>query len=98
MGPHHFTITFQVMDMHSAYNCLFGRPWIYAANIVTSTLHQKLKFLFEDKLIIVCGEENSIISELSTFKYVETDEGITEITFQGLDFEEVSFASANQSQ
>lgn len=32
------------------------------------------------------------------FKYVEIEEGITEVPFQGLDFEEVSSTSANQSQ
>lgn len=61
-------------------------------------MHQKLKFLFEDKIVIICGEEDFIISELSSFKYVETKEGITEVPIQSLDFEEVIFASANQSQ
>lgn len=59
-------------------------------------MHQKLKFLFEDKLVIVCSEENSIISELSSLRCVETKEVIVEVSFQGLDFEEVSSASANQ--
>lgn len=58
----------------------------------------KLKFLFKDKLVIICGEEDSIISELSSFRYVEIEEGIVEVPFQGLDFEEVSSASTNQSQ
>ena len=44
IGPHMFYITFQVMDIESAYTCLLGRPWIHATGAVTSTLHQKLKF------------------------------------------------------
>lgn len=82
----------------SAYNFLLGRPWIHAVDAVTFVLHQKLKFLFEDKLLIVCGEEDFIISELSSFRYVETEEGIAEVPFQGLDFEKISSASVNQSQ
>lgn len=98
VGPHQFPVTFQVMDIHPAYICLLGRPWFHEADAINSTLHQKLKFLFKDKLVIVCGEDDSIIGGLSSFRYVETEEGINEVPFQGLDFEEVSFASANQSQ
>lgn len=98
MGFHQFTIMFQVMDIHPAYSCPLGRPWIHAVGAVTSTLHQKLMYLFEDKLVIVCSEKDSIISEISSFRYMETEEGIIEVPFQGLDFEEVSTASANPSQ
>lgn len=98
VGPHQFTITFQVMDINPAYSCLLRRPWIHATGTVTSSLHQKLKFLVEDKLVIVFGDEDSIISELSSFIYVDTKEGIAEVPLQGLDFEEVSTAFANPNQ
>ncbi|KAI5408849.1 hypothetical protein KIW84_054612 [Lathyrus oleraceus] len=45
IGLSDFQITFQVMDIHPDYSCLLGRPWIQEAGAVTSTLHQKLKFL-----------------------------------------------------
>src|ERR1051325_3749090 len=51
IGPHTFQITFQVMDVPAAYSCLLGRPWIYEAGAVTSTLHQKLKFTVNGKLV-----------------------------------------------
>lgn len=86
------------MDIHPTYSCLLENPWIHAAGAVTSIIHQKFKFLFEDNLVIVYGEKESIISELSSFRYVETEEGMVEVRFQGLDFEELSFASSNQSQ
>lgn len=72
VGLHQFTITFQVMDINSAYSCLLGRPWIHVAGEVTSTLHQRLKFMSDDKLVIVYGEEDLLVSELSSFRYVET--------------------------
>lgn len=86
------------MDIHPSYRCLLRRTQIHAVDAVTSTLHQKLKFLFEDKLVIVCGEEDFIISELSSFRYVKNEEGITEVPLQGLNFEEISSTSVNQSQ
>lgn len=45
IGPKNFLITFQVMDINASYSCLLGRPWIHDAGAVTSTLHQKLKFV-----------------------------------------------------
>ena len=56
IGPCLFQITFQVMDIHPAYSSLLGHPWIHEAREVTSTLHQKLKFVKNGKLVIVGGE------------------------------------------
>ena len=39
LGPLLFLITFQVMDIITAYSCFLGRPWIHEAGVVTSTLH-----------------------------------------------------------
>jgi hypothetical protein len=55
IGPQLFTITLQIMDINPAYSCLLGRPWIHAVGAVTSTLHQKLKFIADDKIIVVSG-------------------------------------------
>lgn len=57
ISPHTFSINFQVMKNHPAYNCLLGSPWIHVAGEVTSTLHQKLKFIIGNKMIIMDGEE-----------------------------------------
>jgi len=83
IGPHEFKITFQVMDIQASYSCLLGRPWIHEAGAVTSTLHQKLKFVSNGKLIIVNGESALLVSQLSAFSYISG--GTTEGTsFQGL--------------
>ncbi|KAI5407824.1 hypothetical protein KIW84_053890 [Lathyrus oleraceus] len=57
IGPSDFQITFQVMDIHPSYSCLLGRPWIHEVGAVTSTLHQKLKFMKNKKLVVVGGEK-----------------------------------------
>lgn len=57
-----------------------------------------MKFLIDDKLVIMYGEEDSLVSKLSSFKYIETNEGIVEILLHCLEFEEVSSATANHDQ
>ncbi|GAU49442.1 hypothetical protein TSUD_407340 [Trifolium subterraneum] len=93
VGPYEFQITFQVMDIRASYSCLLGQPWIHEAGAVTSTLHQKLKFVREGKLVIVNGEEALLVSHLSAFSYIGADveDGTA---FQGLSVEEGSSEKA----
>ncbi|KAI5437496.1 hypothetical protein KIW84_023565 [Lathyrus oleraceus] len=83
IGPSDFQITFQVMDIHSAYNCLLGRPWIHEAGVVTSTLHQKLKYVKNGNLVIIGGEKALLVSHLSPFSYVEAGDKVGTL-FQAL--------------
>jgi len=83
--PGTFQVTFQVMDILPAYNCLLGRPWIHFTGVVLSTLHQKLKFVIDDKLIIVSGEEDFIVSGPLSSRYIETAEEALETSFQALE-------------
>ncbi|XP_050889100.1 uncharacterized protein LOC127094288 [Lathyrus oleraceus] len=76
IGPHTFQIKFQVMDIEVAYSCLLGRPWIHEVGAVTSTLHQKLKFVKNGKLVTVCGEKTLVVSHLSSFSYLEPEEDV----------------------
>ncbi|XP_050915448.1 uncharacterized protein LOC127130491 [Lathyrus oleraceus] len=85
IGPTIFNITFQVMDIRPGYSCLLGRPWIHSAGAVTSTLHQKLKFITNDKMIVIGGEEDILVSHLTSFWYIEVDGEITETPFQSLE-------------
>jgi len=84
VGPYTFQIIFQVMDILPAYSCLLGRPWIHTASVVPSTLHQKLKFIVDDKLIIVSGEEDLLVSGPSSTPYIEATEEALETSFQAL--------------
>jgi len=72
------------MDILLAYSCLLGHPWIHSAGVVPSTLHQKLKFMFNDKLIIVSGEEDFLASGPLPTPYIETAEKGLETSFQAL--------------
>ena len=55
INPQTFYLSFYVMDIYPSYTCLLGRPWIYVAGVVTSTLNQRLKFIVKDKVVVVYG-------------------------------------------
>ncbi|KAI5444202.1 hypothetical protein KIW84_012721 [Lathyrus oleraceus] len=103
IGPSDFQITFQVMDIHPSYSCLLGRPWIHEAGAVTSTLHQKLKFVKNKKLVVVGGEKALLVSHLSSFSYID-DEDEVGTPFQALSIAEPiekkspSFASSRDAK
>ncbi|XP_058764547.1 uncharacterized protein LOC131638004 [Vicia villosa] len=85
IGPHTFYIAFYVMDIRPSYTCLLGRPWIHAAGAVTSTLHQCLKFVVSDKVVVITGEEDMVINNLTTYRYVEVEREVHETPFQALE-------------
>ena len=94
IGPEVFNIVFYVMDIQPAYSCLLGRPWIHGAGAVSSTLHQKLKYVWDGQVVTVCGEEDIFVSHLSSFKYVEMDGEIHETlcqAFETVSIEKVAF-------
>ncbi|KAK2411686.1 hypothetical protein QL285_046942 [Trifolium repens] len=85
--PHSFQITFQVMDIQAAYSCLLGRPWIHEAGAVTSTLHQKLKFVKNGMLVTVWGEQALLVSHLSSFSFISASD-VDGTQFQGLSLDD----------
>jgi len=85
VGPCTFQVVFQVMDILPVYSCLLGRHWIHTAGVVPSTLHQKLKFTIDDKLIIVFGEENLLVCGPTSTPYIEAVEEALETSFQALE-------------
>ena len=85
IGPQVFVTPFYVMDIRPAYCCLLGRPWIHKAGAVTSTLHQKMKFPVQGKVVTVCGEEEFMVSHLTSFRYVEVEGEIHETPFQAFE-------------
>ncbi|PKI51576.1 hypothetical protein CRG98_028038, partial [Punica granatum] len=60
----------QVLDISNAFSLLLGRPWIHSAGAVPSSLHQRLKFIVEEKLITVKGEEDYAIYKETTVPYI----------------------------
>ncbi|KAI5399128.1 hypothetical protein KIW84_064489 [Lathyrus oleraceus] len=92
IGPSDFQITFQVMDIHPSYSCLLGRPWIHEAGAVTSTLHQKLKFVKNKKLDVVGGERALLVSHFSSFLYIDVEDEV------GTHFQALSIAESTEKR
>ena len=63
---------------------------------MTSTIHQKLKFVKNDKLVVVGGEKALLVSHLSSFSYVEAEEEVG-TPFQALSIAEVKKTGAPMS-
>ena len=43
---------------------------------MTSTLHQKLKFVKNKKLVVVGGEKALLVSHLSSFSYIDAEDEV----------------------
>lgn len=86
VGLRVFRVTFFVMDIQPAYSCLLGRPWIHDVGAVTSTLHQKQKYVVGNQVVTVGGEEDFIVSHVSSHQYVEVGGDYHEIPCQVFDF------------
>ena len=41
-------VNFIVVDVYSPYKAIVGRPWLHALEVVSSTLHLKVKYPFGD--------------------------------------------------
>lgn len=53
IGAHIFKVRFQVVDISTSFTLLLGCPWIHQANATPSTLHQKIKLIVEDELVVI---------------------------------------------
>ncbi|OVA05683.1 hypothetical protein BVC80_263g14 [Macleaya cordata] len=51
-------VQFIVMDRDANFNLLLGRPWMHHINAVASIVHQKLKFYYQGRLVVIRGDPN----------------------------------------
>src|SRR2546429_285069 len=58
-------VTVYVIEADTSYNLLLGRPWIHRNHIVTSTLHQVMKYVDDQ------GQVRTLVAEQRPFKGVE---------------------------
>ncbi|CAN1239913.1 hypothetical protein LINGRAPRIM_LOCUS2534 [Linum grandiflorum] len=97
VGPKVFEVDFHVMDINPAYSLLLGRPWLHTAGVVPSSLHQKLKFVIDGKLVEVFGEEDMLVSRAPNTPYIEAAEEALESAFQTFEVENISYVGDNQN-
>ena len=79
------------MDINPSYNYLLRQPWIDMARVVPSSIHQKVKFVVEEQLIIVAAEEDIMATLSTSDSYIDMDENVVECSFQSLEVVNASF-------
>ena len=62
IGPVSYSIVFQVLRIQSSFNLLLGRPWIHEAGVIPSSLHQKVKFIHEGRIITIQSDRDVVTS------------------------------------
>ena len=51
-------VDFIVVDAYSPYTAIVARPWLHALEAVSSTLHQKVKYLFDGQVKEIVGNQS----------------------------------------
>ena len=51
-------VDFIVVDAFSPYTAIMGRPWLHTLGAVSSTLHQKVKYLSGDQVLEILGSQS----------------------------------------
>ena len=51
-------VDFIVVDAYSPYTAIIARPWLHTLGAVSSTLHQKVKYLSEGQIKEILGDQS----------------------------------------
>ena len=51
-------VDFIIVDAFSRYTAIVARPWLHALGVVSSTLHQKVKYLLGDWIEELVGDQS----------------------------------------
>ncbi|XP_077252321.1 uncharacterized protein LOC143891664 [Tasmannia lanceolata] len=107
IGGEKFEIEFQVLNIKASILLLLSRPWLHRVGVISSTLHQKLKFIRNNRVITVKGDPDLEIGQISQELIVGKAGDIsligfllevTAITMEEAMNEEVFFLSSTNSK
>ena len=51
-------VDFIVVDAFSPYTAIMDRPWLHSLGVVSSTLHQKVKYPSRDQVLEIVGSQS----------------------------------------
>ncbi|KAJ9677933.1 hypothetical protein PVL29_022737 [Vitis rotundifolia] len=83
IGPATFVAVFQVLRIPTSFNLLLGRPWIHIAGAIPSSLHQKVKFIHDGRVVVVQSVGDMFISAelVLEISHADDDLFLTGFTF-----------------
>ncbi|RVW12134.1 Retrovirus-related Pol polyprotein from transposon 17.6 [Vitis vinifera] len=90
IGPVSYSIVFQVLRIQSSFNLLLGRPWIHEAGVIPSSLHQKVKFIHEGRIITIQSDRDIITSSEPVLHISHSED---DLHLTGFTFDEVQVVS-----
>ncbi|RVW62997.1 Transposon Ty3-I Gag-Pol polyprotein [Vitis vinifera] len=90
IGPVSYSIVFQVLRIQSSFNLLLGRPWIHEAGAIPSSLHQKVKFIHEGRIITIQSDRDIITSSEPVLHISHSED---DLHLTGFTFDEVQVVS-----
>ncbi|XP_077222805.1 uncharacterized protein LOC143856462 isoform X2 [Tasmannia lanceolata] len=107
IGGETFDIEFQILDIKTSFCLLLGRPWLYKVGVIPSTLHQKLKFIRNNRVITVKGDPEPEVGQISQELVTENTRDISltgfsvevsAITMKEAMSEEIMFLSSTNTR
>ena len=78
--PVKYSILFQVLRIQSSFNLLLGRPWIHEAGSIPSSLHQKLNFIHEGRIIMIQSDRD-VVTSSETVLHISHSEDDLDLTW-----------------
>ena len=86
IGPATFSTLFQVLRIPTFFNLLLGQPWIHRAGVIPSSLHQKVKFIYDKQVIMLQSPKDMFASSESVLHISHSED---DLFFTGFTFDEV---------
>ena len=90
IGQVKYSILFQVLRIQSSFNLLLGRPWIHEVGTIPSSLHQKVKFIHEGRIITIQSDKDVVTSFEPVLKISHSED---DLHLTGFVFYEVQVVS-----
>ncbi|XP_049358632.1 uncharacterized protein LOC125823282 [Solanum verrucosum] len=85
IGPVDFSVNFQVLNINASYNLLLGRPLVHRAGAVPSTLHQMVKFEYDQQEVIVHGEGDLSVYKDSSLPFIKANNENEALVYQAFE-------------
>ncbi|XP_077222001.1 uncharacterized protein LOC143855830 [Tasmannia lanceolata] len=97
IGGEVFEVEFQVLDIKASFLLLLGRPWLYKVGVIPSSLHQKLKFIRNNRVITVKGDPDLEVGQISQESTSEK-KGDVSLTGFSVEVTAISFEKAKNEE
>ena len=88
--PVRYSVFFQVLRIQSFFNQLLGRPFIHEVSVIPSSLHQKVKFIHEGRIIMIRSDKNVVTSSKPMLQISHSE---NDLHLTGFAFDEVQVFS-----